>query len=365
MSQLSEAKAFVGLHARHMGLRAQLLTQVLDSIQHLDGSGPGTWCDAWMQQAQRALDKGELTRAANLYNLARFPVADSADKREAGQLAAQVFGRHLAQTQLGERRSAELGGTEIPFLFGKGPRRDAPLLMLMGGIVSLKEQWGGFLGLGARLGCAVAIADFPGVGENPLRYTRRAAALYGAILDACSDAADVKRTLIIAPSFGGHLALLQAGSDRRITAVFTVGAPLRHFFIDADPQARRGMPEITRRALEHTTGAASTELDAHLAGLALTPEELAELDVPVSYVASLRDEIIPNREWQEARDNHAHFSVYTFDDVHGSPHHLGFTRLLTLGAVCHHTGKARLAQALTSVSQLGAAVRSFVVRPSA
>ncbi|ATQ70966.1 MULTISPECIES: alpha/beta hydrolase [Methylosinus] len=341
MSALSEAKQFVGLHARHMGLSDALVCGVLRRVASLDGEGPGGWAREWSSEAEAALGRKDARAASNLYNLARFPCADTPTKARAAQLAAEAFRGWLEAGGAGERREARVGGERVPFLFCAASRANAPLVVLMGGIVSLKEQWGSFLGLGPRLGCAVAIADFPGVGENPIRYARAAAAVFGAIMDASEGACDTGRTLIIAPSFGGHLAILQARGDARLRGIVTVGAPLAHFF--TDPDARRGMPEITRAALMSAAGVDASDFERRLTELALTPQEIAEIAIPIAYVASLRDEIIPQAEWREAAALTRNLRVYSFDDVHGAPHHLRQTRLLILAALLRHAGRPRAA----------------------
>jgi esterase FrsA len=360
MTQLNEAKQFVGLHARHMGLPRQLTARVLERIHALDGERPGCWVVEWWNEAEVQAALGDPRMAAKLYNLARFPVADDEWKQAAGAEAARIFRVWLEESNGGERLIARVAGTDVPFLFRRGPRADAPLVVLMGGIVSLKEQWGEFLALGARLGCAIAIADFPGVGENCLAFTRGAAALFGAILDRVGGLSDASRTLVVAPSFGGYLAMLHSLHDRRIQGVVTVGAPIRHFFADANAS----VPAITRAALEHVTGLPSQELRAQLVKLALSQEEIAALSVPVLYVASLRDEIIPQRDWREAAAINDKLRIYAFDDVHGSPHHLRQTRLLILSALCAHAGRARLARWLTRLGRFAFRLSPVTTRPS-
>ena len=354
MPMLDEAKDFVGLHARYMGFRERHVGAVLRRITTLDGHDPGSWLREWSREADVWARSGRLVASANLYNLARFPCADSPEKQRAAESAAASFLRWLEATGAGKRRVANVAGQDVPYLFRPGRRNDAPLVILMGGPVSLKEQWGGFLRVGSRLGCAVAIADFPGVGENRVPYARSAAAVFGAIADSPGDLCDARRTLVVAPSFGGHLAMMHALVDHRISGVVTVGAPLAQFFLD--PRARGSMPVITRVALSHSAGVDDHALDEHLVRLALTASELRALCVPVLYVASLRDEIIPNREWREAAMHAPRFHVHVFDDIHGSPRHLLQTRLLTLRALSRHGGGAYLPAALDLMCRV--AVRS-------
>src|SRR5689334_9014208 len=117
MPQLNEAKQFVELHARHMGFKASYLRRLLDRIHTLDGEQPGTWVAEWGREADVQAALGELRTAANLYNLARFPVADSELKQEAASEAARVFATWLDKTGAGERRVAMVDGVRVPFLF--------------------------------------------------------------------------------------------------------------------------------------------------------------------------------------------------------------------------------------------------------
>jgi hypothetical protein len=56
--------------------------------------------------------------------------------------------------------------------------------------VSIKEQWGGLLGLAKRLEMAVAVTEMPGVGENTMPYNADSWRLYPALLDELAAVAD-------------------------------------------------------------------------------------------------------------------------------------------------------------------------------
>jgi hypothetical protein len=63
---------------------------------------------------------------------------------------------------------------------------------------------------------------------------------------------------------------------------------------------------------------------------ALTPGQLAALDIPVYYGASLRDEIIPAGDVQLLKDRVRRLEVVENDDVHGSPRHVAEMQLWTV-----------------------------------
>ncbi|TRD17801.1 alpha/beta fold hydrolase [Palleronia caenipelagi] len=356
---LSEARGFVELHAKHMGFDERRIPGLLDRITTLEGEGPSAWVSVFSGEALAASSSGKPAEAANLFNLARFPVSDSPAKVNAQRSAAQVFGEHIERIGQGERRLVEIDGHQVSVLFRAARSPKAGLLILMGGIVSLKEQWGAFLNLGHKLGCAVVIADFPGVGCNTLPYSRSAARIYGAIMDSVSDVCDVRQTMVIAPSFGGHLAMLHANDDPRIRQIITIGAPIRAFFERAAQCNSDEIPLITRVALAHAMGLAVPDLPEHLPPLSMQPDELHRLQTPVLYIAAERDDIIPAAEWREVAPQAPNLRLHSFDDVHGAPNNLRTVRLIILAMLLRHSGHTLASRLLQSVLRL-----RFSVQPS-
>jgi len=154
------------------------------------------------------------------------------------------------------------------------------------------------------------------------------------ILDAVADRADVDQTYVMAHSFSGHLALRCATLDSRIRGVVTTGAPVRSFFADRVWQAR--IPRITTDTLLHLTGGLREDLGSladRLRPLALTGAELESVRVPVAYLRSTRDEIIPQTEGELLRRHVRHVHVTDIEDVHAAPHHVAESRLWTVVSV--------------------------------
>lgn len=356
---LPEARGFVKLHAKHMGFDERCIAKLFDRITTLKGEGPSSWVSVFSAEALDARVSGKPIKAANLFNLARFPVANSPAKVNAQRAAAQVFGEHIERIGKGERRLVDIDGHQVPVLFRAGRSPKAGLLILMGGIVSLKEQWGAFLNLGHKLGCAVVIADFAGVGCNSLPYNRSASRIYGAIMDSVADVCDVCQTMVIAPSFGGHLAMLHASVDQRIRQIITIGAPIQAFFERAAERDVDDIPLVTRIALAHAMGIDVQDLPEHLPALSIQPEELIRLQTPVLYIAAERDEIIPAAEWQKVAPRAPHFRLHSFDDVHGAPNNMHTMRLIILAMLLRHSGHALASRLLQFFLRL-----RFAVQPS-
>ncbi|MEV5169533.1 alpha/beta hydrolase [Streptomyces flaveolus] len=211
-----------------------------------------------------------------------------------------------------------------------------PLLVMTGGIVSVKEQWAPVLLQLGALGFAGVVTEMPGVGENTLPYRADNWRMYPALLDAVGERADVSRTFALALSFSGHLALRAALHDERIRGVVGAGAPLHDFFTDGEWQ--RSVPRVTTDTLAHLTGSASAEVYGPLKTWALTPDELSAPRVPVAHVTSLRDEIIPPGEAALLRERVRGVRPLAHDDVHGSPRFFAQTRLWTLLSVLRMRG---------------------------
>jgi hypothetical protein len=60
---------------------------------------------------------------------------------------------------------------------------------------------------------------------------------------------------------------------------------------------------------------------------ALTPNELRALDIPVDYLASTRDEVIPAAENDFLRGHLDRLNLLLVNDVHASPNHARLTAL--------------------------------------
>jgi pimeloyl-ACP methyl ester carboxylesterase len=213
----------------------------------------------------------------------------------------------------------------------------------MGGIVSIKEQWAQALVPMRRLGMSGVALEMPGVGENTLRYSADSWRMLSAVLDAIGDRARVGETYALAASFSGHMALRCAQHDPRIRGVATVGAPIGAFFTDRAWQLQ--LPRITVDTLAHVTGLTFDELSGQLAGWRLTEQDLAGLTVPLCYLASRLDEIIPTGDVDSLKRHVPNLHLVEYDDEHGSPQYLAETRLWSALSVLRMRGFQNLQSA--------------------
>lgn len=335
MNDVGELKQFAAVHARALNIHHS--DEILARIQTDDDGVPGSWAWEWSRVAEARLREGHVLSACQHYVLARFPYVDGATRQEAAERGVHAFDRwRQAGTNIQPLDIGLPGGRVRCWTSGLSSTRRLPLLLVMGGIISLKEQWAPVLTQAKRLGMAGVVTEMPGVGENTLRYDAESWRMVSGVLDAVGDRADVAHTYAIALSFSGHLALRCAITDSRIRGVVTAGAPVSDFFTDATWQ--RDLPGITAATLAHLTGVKPADLADHMRGWALTADELGALDIPVCCLASLRDEIIPGGDVRRLRDHVRDLRLVENDDVHGSPRHLAESRIWTILSVLRMRG---------------------------
>ncbi|MEE1748351.1 MULTISPECIES: alpha/beta hydrolase [unclassified Streptomyces] len=327
MDHLAELKEFARLHGRGQGLTEQHVQAVLSRITGDRPGDPHSWAQVWTTEGDALMQGGHPLDACRHYALARFPHHGDEDRLLAQRRCVEAFDtwRRGARGGIERLEFDHPDGTVAAWAAGLSADRPRPLLLIMGGIVSVKEQWAPLLPLFARLGFAAVATEMPGVGENTLPYRADSWRLLPHLLDELAGRARVAETAMLALSFSGHLALGAAAEDPRIRSIHTVGAPVSDFF--TDPAWWPEVPGITVETLRRLTRTGDDdELRGVLADFPLTPPRLGSLDIPVGYVASSRDEIIPQTEHRllALLLPQARFKV--FDDVHGSPEHVGAMR---------------------------------------
>nr|5NO5_A Chain A, AbyA5 [Micromonospora]5NO5_B Chain B, AbyA5 [Micromonospora] len=332
-NDVAELKQYVLAHVSAQNASADGVLARIDD----DGDGPRSWTTQWIRAGEEREQAGDLLAATTFYNLARFPFVDSPGRAEALRRCVAVFDRWRRTVPGIERLELRLpGGVVRAWAAGLSTTERRPVLLMTGGIVSIKEQWAPILPELARYGFAAVVTELPGVGENELRYDLDSAALFGVLLDAVAERADTSRAYALALSFSGHLALRAAPSEPRLRGIVTAGAPVAAFFTDKEWQA--AVPRVTVDTLARLTQTTPATVFDHVRNWALTPQDLAGVRIPVAYVASGRDEIIPPADPALLRTHVRDFRTITHDDVHGSPAHFPHTRLWTLAQVLEMSG---------------------------
>jgi esterase FrsA len=346
---LSELKELVQLHARAQGIPGKRCAQILDLIQCDGGANDDAWVNVWSRAAFECEANGDDPGACRYYNLARFPYVNGPDRAAALAKCVVAFER-WASTRKIQRVEFSIGTSRVRAWVKTSFPKSTGLLLVFGGIVSIKEQWGELLNNADRLGMTVAITEMPGVGENTLPYNSNSWEMLPKLLEELGESSGAKFTYVTAMSFGGHLAIRAALHDMRIKGIVTVGAPISDFFTRADLWPN--LPETTIRTLAHIARVKREDLQRHVASFALTDDELLRLKIPVYYVASRRDEIIPRSESLRLSIHVARARIVEFDDVHGAPRHLTEYKIGIVRALLDMQGRARLRRAALGAVQM-------------
>jgi esterase FrsA len=346
MNDVAELKRFGLTHARAQKISAKVYRQVCECINTDDGNEDGSWAFEWSSAGHRLEERGNQLAASGYYNLARFPYVDGPARKAALDRCVATFRDWSADKPAIERLSVDLPeGTVNCWAGGLSAENPAPLLIIIGGIVSVKEQWAPLLASIGRLGMAAVVTELPGVGENATAYTAESWRMLSTIADAVADRADVRTIYTLAFSFGGHMALRSAAHDRRIRGIVTAGAPISHYF--TDKSWHELLPGVTVDTLAHLTRTPATSVTEHMSSWGLSPDELRALDIPVYYVASRRDEIVPAADIEWLRQHVSDLRLHEYDDDHQSPRYATETRAWIMHALLQLRGGRPVQRAIT------------------
>ncbi|MET8780122.1 alpha/beta hydrolase [Nocardia sp. NPDC004654] len=322
MNDVNELKQFAGVHAR--GQQIPNYDKILDRIHH-DGEGSGSWVGEWIRAAEKLASRNLHLEASRHYTMARFPFVDGPARQYALEAGVMEFDRwRVSEEHHIYPLDLTVGSGQFRcWTTGLSTTKPRPLLLIMGGIVTTKEQWAPLLARLGKFGIAAIVTELPRVGENSLCYDSHSWRMLSSLLDAVADRADVSRTYAMNLSFSGHLALRCATEDPRVCGVITVGAPITEFFKDRQWQSK--VPDLTLNTLAYLTEIPRADLGNALSDWALSADQIAALNIPVSYVASTQDEIIPPSEVRFLRKHARDLQVLVHEDVHGAPHHMSET----------------------------------------
>ncbi|WP_198655272.1 alpha/beta fold hydrolase [Streptomyces geranii] len=345
MNDVEELKAYLLLHARVQGMSAEQYRRVARTVRTDDEGDPDSWTARWHAEGERHERAGRLPDACRAYNLARFPYVDGPARRRSHDHCVAVFDRwRLAGTGIEPLTVPTPDGEIRCWTTGLSAGGDRPLVVLMGGQVSIKEQWAPLLPLIAEQGFAAVATEMPGVGENTVPYTPAAWRMLSDVLDTVAGRCDITRSYAVCLSFSGHLALRCAAHDHRLRGIVTAGAPVTEFFTDTGWRA--GVPRLTTDSLTHLTGRPTDDLTEW----AIDGATLDRVTVPVHYLVSRRDEIVPPGETAVLRRHLPRLRIRENDDVHGSPHHLTESRLWVVRSLLELTGGHRVRTALLTTA---------------
>src|SRR3954451_3167599 len=266
------------------------------------------WLPAWVEnghsfadRAREAESKGRTLTAGQLWNQAALSyhfakfvwMLDMERYEEATHLAVDALRKaHSFLDPTAER-------IEIPFEHGatlvgnlRRPAGDAaPLILLLPGLDSTKEEFFGWENVFLSRGLATFSLDGPGQGESGLttpiypNYEVAASATIDALLSR--DDVDLERIGAAGVSLGGYYAPRAAAYEKRLKAVVGISGPF-DFAANWD-----NMPEQTRETVVHHTAAADDEDGRAKAGELNLYDAAPLLDQPFLAITGRNDRLIP------------------------------------------------------------------------
>ncbi|MBP2837626.1 MULTISPECIES: alpha/beta hydrolase [Dickeya] len=349
---LDELKNFVLLHSYVLNVGAETRA-ILPDIHHLGDDAPHSWSQMFYYQAQQHEKQGEWLKACSLYNLARFPYPETPLQHECNQHCQRLFHQQYIESGAVTRVSLSQG-RQVCYVRKKNTNN---VIIINGGIISLKEQWVNLVGLFERFDVTVVLTEMPGVGENQLPYNEQSFRMYSDVLDyLAQDRADI-RCHIFGLSFSGFIAYKNSLTDNRIVGITMAGTPLDSLYHDREVYRR--LPYVTRLVIGHNVGKTHPELDdddkifQYLdSTFVMHPGDINH-GVRLYYVQSLRDEVIPNMEADTIRRLSNRTHILSLDDVHGSPSYGKTVRVYLLWSLLN---SLNLSQLLSGVARLGFSV---------
>jgi 2,6-dihydroxypseudooxynicotine hydrolase len=268
----------------------------------------GAWCEIAHIHATlgvgaevhgRVRTAGEAyVRAALCYHFAKFVwLLDIEQHRAAAQRAIEcLYAAHRLLDPTAERVEASLDGATIVGNLRRPLSIDRPpLVLLLPGLDSTKEEFFNWEQVFLDRGMATLSLDGPGQGESG--YSTHIRPDYevavASMLDALAghDDLDLDRVGAAGVSLGGYYAPRAAAFEPRIRAAAAIGGPYN--FGDCWPQ----LPGLTRQAFQHHSGAhdeAEAQERAHALDLSGVLERITQ---PLLVVFGKLDRLIP---WQQA-----------------------------------------------------------------
>ncbi len=272
------------------------------------------WLDAWTAAADAhrslaagALDAGHshsageaFLRAAVTYHFAKFVwVLDPERNRRATAAAVQaLYDAHAILDPTAQRIEAPLdGGMVVANLRRpKDAPGSAPLVVLIPGLDSTKEEFYLWESVFLDRGMATLSLDGPGQGEAgfalPIRFDYEVAVAVALDAVAGIDGLDLARVGAAGVSLGGYYVVRAAAFEPRLRAVAGVSGPY------ALAASWESLPPLTRETFAHHSGAADATqareraAELNLAGVAETVRQ------PCLVVTGARDRVVP---WQQTK----------------------------------------------------------------
>jgi 2,6-dihydroxypseudooxynicotine hydrolase len=295
------------------------------------------WCTEWGRTAERyeALARdaeaenrpltaaGAWRRAALCWHWGKFVFLDDLDQqRQAHERTVACYARGAAAlSPPAERVEIPYGDTKLAaYLRRPIGVSSSPIVIMAPGLDSVKEELQATAEYLLRRGMATLAVDGPGQGEA--EYTLAIEPAYERVASAVIDwlatcpGIDRDRIGLFGVSLGGYYAARSAAFEPRLRATAMLCGPYR-FDLDWDD-----LPELTRAAFAHRSGARDADDARRLAGTLTLEKAAPEITRPLLVVHGRRDRLIPagHAERLAAEAPGAQLHMYE-DGNHGITNH--------------------------------------------
>ena len=265
------------------------------------------WSVAWSRTAARhealareAEESGSTVSAAEAYvraslchHFGKFVCFDDMEQyRRAGDAAVANYRKAIARLDPpAERISIPYAGTDLPgYLRKPAPGDRPPVVLIVCGLDSVKEEMNAFEPVFHRRGMATLSFDGPGQGESEaLPIEPRFEAVVSAAVEWLRSRRDVNGAAVAAVgiSLGGYYVARAAAFERRLACAASVGGPYDLGAVFPT------MPLVSRQAIQirsHSPDMATAEQRARALNLA---DAAHRIEVPFMTVFGADDRLIP------------------------------------------------------------------------
>ena len=227
------------------GVRSEDVREAMSNLNSLE---PDAWAAAFSRIGDRYMDKAKAQQASapreaaesfkhawETYNFARWPVENSAGKKQAYAKALEAFAAYgkLIEPPLEIVRIPFEGKEIVGYLRLPPNVKPAPLLIGISGLDTRKEDVAANSDGLIRRGIAVLALDMPGTGQAPLKVDVGAERMYSRALDYLQTRSeiDAKRIVVRGQSWSGYWAAKLAYTEReRLRGAVVHGVGIHGYF---------------------------------------------------------------------------------------------------------------------------------------
>ena len=297
---------------RSGGVTAADLDEIESSVEEW-----AQWCPTFCRLGERFVDLGEaaedrgdtetagehFTRAAMYHHYGSHVWhVDAAERDAAHRRAVDLFrrgGAHLDPPLQRIEAPYDAGGFDapgnlrVPDRGPEGSAGDSPLVLVLPGLDSIKEERFTWDPVFHRRGLATLAIEGPGQGEvwHEMGMSPAYPGLFSAVIDHVIDldppGVDTSRIGVLGSSLGGFYAALGAANDDRIDACVSVSGPFT-----VGPVSTRQDELVSTQYRWACKVDSDIEVDEITESMTLR-DDIADLTAPTLVVTGARDTIVP------------------------------------------------------------------------